>query len=401
MKIQVKLSLPFEFETEALTPYQIEALAETISRNEKTEPMLLSLTTPWKPKLTFDSKLKELIYQIIRCDRIITEELLQDKSLRSSVLVKPNPSLSCAVREVIQRLLLDIGTFCQKTPGMKERSSRFHMEVIIAELLSLYPFMQPPQNEKLEVPLFLKGSWQIEQYRIEHLRLTPVWMGSPMIAFGLVPQDGSHPPLLLFRGTGLPTANGFVLSLLTDVNPFASIGTYALALGKKSIGSWLYNQKNKVITFGKSLGGAMACLCALSYPDFVDKVMAIGAPGLHRRDVRKWLILLRSRADNHPKIHHFWQINDRVPYFDHVALNGMHYYQIIGGKRLRGLASHAAMAITQEHSLIIRIDPVLEEKRGTRKLLTFFRALIGPFLFLFFLFLHACVTIIKKVTFCD
>ncbi len=78
------------------------------------------------------------------------------------------------------------------------------------------------------------------------------------MAFGLIPNERSSPPLLLFKGTTYPTDDGCMLGLLTDLNPFASVGKYAFKIGKNKISKWLENHtsQSRARIYGKSLGSA-------------------------------------------------------------------------------------------------------------------------------------------------
>lgn len=247
--------------------------------------------------------------------------------------------------------------------------------MIIGELLSLYPFLNPEQDETLPIPMLIEGKWELVNYSVDRVELTSEWMGSPLVAFGLIPSEDvpSAPPLLLFKGSTYPADDGFGLSLMTDLNPFTAVGNYGFRLGKEKIAKWLekYTSQANAIIYGKSLGGALAWQTALEFPEFTEKVLTYGAPGLSSSDLKRCHQL--DEENQLPPIHLFCQENDPVPSVDHMAGRGLHYYRVLGKHRRSGVAAHADMYSTHEASTVIRINPHREAKQWQRRGLTILR----------------------------
>lgn len=184
-------------------------------------------------------------------------------------------------KELLQKVLLDIYASIQPS------TDNHALEAMIGNVLALYTFLKPEKGEPLEVPLFVNGMWEKELYTIDTLQLTPNWMGSPVIAYGLNPA-GKNPPLLLFKGTSYPTDQGFYLQILADLNPFRSIGAYLFSIGKKPIKQWLQNAGGKARLYGTSLGGALCEHTVIHYPDLIDKVFAFNCPALMGFELSQW-----------------------------------------------------------------------------------------------------------------
>lgn len=203
--------------------------------------------------------------------------------------------------------------------------------------------------------------------------------------------------MLLFKGTTYPTDEGFSLSILTDLNPGASVGAYAYKIGKKKIASWLQTHttaENKAIIYGKSLGGAHAWRTALQFPDHVQKSMCIAAPGFSYRDLAQ-LKTLRKKGKL-PEINIFSQKNDPVASIDHIAKKGVNYYQVLGKKSKKGVVAHAHMNSTQEQSVILNKKP--RERSLKRGALSGIRLLSSLTLFPLLVVPHAGVSLFKKIT---
>lgn len=356
--------------------------------------VLISAKTPWQPTLILESRIQMLFFDVMRGNPPPIKQLLKEHNLLRAVIWKKNPELLKDGRELLNKIFVNMFQEIAKKPLTDTES--FHMEMIIGDLLSLYPFLGPENGEKLEVPTRVNGAWQLATYHVEKIELTPHWMGSPLVAVGLKPQDSEMSPLLLFKGTTYPTDKGFGLSLLTDLNPLASVGDYAFRMGRKKIQAWLdtHADKKKAIVYGKSLGGAQAWRTALKFPKKVKKVMAYGAPGLSSSDIEQSNQVFKSSKDT-PEINVFCQKGDRVPYYDKVA-KGFNYFKVMGDKSRKGMLAHADMYSTHEKSLIIRMDETRIEKKWRRTGLTILRLILSIFMFPLLILGHAAQTAIKK-----
>lgn len=360
------------------------------------EAVLVSAKTPWEPTLNLESKIQKLFLDVMRGNVPPAKKLLKERLLLHAVVWKRNPEILREGRDLLNKILTNMFEEIEHK-NLSENES-FHLEMIIGDLLSLYPFLGPERGEVLNVPVQIDGEWQLVAYEVEQILLTPSWMGSPLEASGLKPKDNdAAPPLLLFKGTTYPTDRGFGLSLITDLNPAASVGSYAFRTGKKKIDAWLEKHagKNKAIIFGKSLGGAQAWRTALYHPDKVEKVMAYGAPGLSLRDVKRWNRVLKNSPE-HPEINVFCQKGDPVPYFERAVKKGFNYYQVLGEKSRKGVLAHADMYSTHERSIIIRMDKSEIAQKWRRVGLSCFRAVLSVLIFPIFILAHAAQTAVKK-----
>jgi hypothetical protein len=343
--------------------------------------VVISSKTPWVPGIKTKnlSAIQNLLFMIMRGNVPPAKELLKKEYLLA-VVWKKNPEILREARELVNQVFADITQ--QMNKKKLSPAEIFHMEMIIGDLLSLYPFLSPEQDEILSVPTEIEGKWKLVEYSVDRIPLTPDWMGSPLMAFGLIPKKSNLvPPLLLFKGTTYPTDEGFGLSLMTDINPFGAVGKYGFNLGKNKISKWLKTNtvQSKAKIYGKSLGGALAWQTALHFPAQVDKVATFGAPGLTSADLRR---LQRLKKENNlPLINMFCQEKDPVIAVDHVASSGIHYYQVVGKHSRKGIGAHADMYSTHEKSTIIRLDPNQEKRRWMRLGMTITRQIASLTLF--------------------
>lgn len=384
-----------ELKKEGLAPKQIKAQllnGDTSALTQAVNKVIASGKAPWVPNVNFKDSRQEMIFKLIRGDIPNWKELTSDKKLLSAVVLLKNLTIMEEARGLVNDILIDM--FQQLDGQELSPQENIHMEVMISDLLSLYPYLRPNQGDKLQVPVQINGGWKLIEYDVDKITLTPSWMGSPLVAYGLSAVDA--PPLLLFKGTTYPTDEGFLLSIITDFNPVASVGSYAYKIGKKKIATWLQDhttEENKAIIFGKSLGGALAWRTALQFPDYVQKSMCLAAPGLSLRDLKK-LKSLRKRG-NLPEINIFSQKNDPVAYIDHIAKKGVNYYQVLGEKSKKGVIAHALMNSTQDQSVILN-----KKHRGIslkRVTLSGMRH-VGSFVaFPPLVFTHASISLVKRI----
>lgn len=357
---------------------------------QTTAKLVVSSKSPWNPTLVPRTDRQKLVFNVMRGETVPLRDLLKDSSLLSAVLWKPNQELMNEARSLIQDMLVDMHR--QMSEGKLTESENFHAEVIIGDLLSLFPFFRPVDGEKFSVPVRIEGVWTLVEYKVKSIKLTPRWMGSPLVAFGLSPANPSASPILICKGTTYPTDDGAGLSLLTDINPFGSVGAYAFSIGKKKIQKWLEkNTKNKkAVVYGKSLGGAQAWRTAINFPDKVDKVMGYGAPGFSPWERRQLYQATKQCPDM--QLNFIGQTNDPVPYSDFVAAKGVNYYEIVGEKiQSNPVAAHANMYSTQKKSFIMRLEPQTIANPWKRAAVTITR-LIASLFFVVGLVVHTLKT---------
>lgn len=380
-----------------LSAKEIEAkvLSDPSSLTQAVDEIIASGKTPWVPHVEFKDKRQEMLFHMMRGNIPKLKELSADRKLLPAVLWKKNLSILGDTRGLLNDIFVDM--FQQMEGKNLSKQESFHMEAMIGDLLALYPFLRPVQGEELKVPVQINGEWKLISYETDKILLTPSWMGSPLVAYGLTSKKTPDaPPLLLFKGTTYPTDEGASLSILTDLNPGASVGAYAYKIGKKKIASWLQTHttpEKKAVIFGKSLGGAHAWRTALQFPNYVAKSMCIAAPGFSSRDLAK-LKSLKKKGEL-PEINIFSQKNDPVQYIDHIAKEGVNYFQVLGKKSKRGGLAHAHMDSTQEQSVILNKKPA--EKSMKRVALSGLKVLSSLTLFPLLVIPHAGVSLVKRI----
>jgi pimeloyl-ACP methyl ester carboxylesterase len=179
----------------------------------------------------------------------------------------------------------------------------------LRNLISYYPYFVPEQGEKISLPM---GASRFNvTYTVELIELTPSYLGSPITAYGLVPERGKKaPPILLFKGTTYPADDGFYLSLLTDINPYGSVGMLAFQMGKEKIETWLQERTKecKAEVMGVSLGGCLSLQTASQYPEYIKAVHAFNSPGITFDEVDAWQ---QSRQEK-PEVNVYLQDGDPV-----------------------------------------------------------------------------------------
>ena len=279
--------------------------------------IVVNAHSPWKPCIeAFETQFQNIFFDLLRGNFPTIPNLSEIFQIFKAIFWKKDEALLNEGKNLLYSLLEDIFLSVNEKQLSEEQS--FHLEVIIGDLLSLFPFLSLQDGQTLKVPVYIKGSWHLIKYQVKEIEMTPKWLGSPIVAYGLIPLEETDlnaseaPPLLLYKGTTFPTDKGFILSLLTDFNIFASIGFYAFYLGKDVVGDWLHTNthggKNKAHIYGKSLGGAQSRRTAIYYPHLTEKVMAYGAPNPSSAEIDQLNNLLdEGRA---PKIYMFSQEND-------------------------------------------------------------------------------------------
>lgn len=359
------------------------------------DSLIVTPASPWTPQIVTKNDRQKLIFDILRGERPTIKEIAKDMSLVSAILWKPNNDLLDDARALLQDILLDL--YRQLSTEPLDKNEQFHMEMIIGEVLSIYPFIKPKIGEELKVPVCIHGEWKLVSYKTDRIELTPHWMGSPLVAYGLYSTNSSASPLLLFKGTTYPTDDGASLSLMTDFNPFGSVGSYGFGIGKNKIEEWLnqHTKNSQAIVYGKSLGGAQAWRSALNFPEKISKVMAFGAPGFYPWELRK----LKKTLNAHPNldINIFCQKNDPVPYSDLAAKKGVKYFEVLGEIIQDNLVmAHVDFYSFQKNSSILKLKEPTIQSTWKRVALTATR-LAGTLFFPVLLVIHILKTTVDHL----
>lgn len=394
---------------DAMSEPQIKAIANRVlqsmggqmSPSSKTDlpkimnRMIKSGASPWKQQLSPKTPLASLIFSHIKGDPPSLKDLFADKTLLKSFFLSPNPELMKEVRTAVQAIYCDIWRSIQENPP-KSKAEHFHYEAIITNLAAFFSYQNALQDEVLQIPVRVEGTWQMVAYQIDRLRLTPSWLGSPIVAFGLKSKTPQAPPLLIFKGTTRPADDGSSLSILTDINPGASVGSYAFHLGKKTIRKWLQantTATNRAITLGTSLGGAQSWRTALHFPDKIKEVWAFCSPGFSFANLKRLKKIQKLASP--PKIRLLYHYNDPVSYVDFPASKGAKYYEIFGEKIKKGVGAHTTLYSLHNKSTILKMDAETIKAPWKRVGLTIARIAATILCFIPFLTIHLIQTGIR------
>lgn len=318
----------------------------------------------------------ELVYDLLLAETPAVMKMLKDSTLLSAIFWEKNPEVIKEMKAVFQQIFLEINhQTSQKTFSDTEVKT---IEKIVGNLLSYYAYFDPQDGETVKVPQVVNGEWKFIDYKIERLPLTPSYLGSPMVAFGLEsPKESGLPPILLFKGTTYPTDDGFALSLLSDINPFSSVGGWAFNSGKETLEKWLQkataNSLCKAHVYGQSLGGALSLFAMTHFPTYVADGIAFEPPALTNEEMKEWnkgYELCKGMGIFNPTI--YCQKGDIVSEVGRAWPKGSVVYKSLGPKeQLSGITSHAKCCPLNKENIILKIDPTIDRNRFKVKFLDF------------------------------
>lgn len=162
--------------------------------------------------------------------------------------------------------------------------------LFINSCLAYFPYADPSPYESISIPQYVDGSWQLIDYKVVPIELTPtsglkkLFLADHdrVFAYGLEPI--SHPtaePHLTFMGTTYPAGQGFSTTVHTDLEAFETPGKDLYRSGRANITRWLDQQTKAVHVCGTSLGGALSLLLAIDQGNKLSRIDAINPPGLY------------------------------------------------------------------------------------------------------------------------
>ena len=253
-------------------------------------------------------------------------------------------------------------------------------QLYLSNCLSYLPFADITPHESLAIPQYLDGQWQMIDYKVVPLELTPTTGFKKLFlaeqdrvfAYGLEPIHQTHAdPHLIFMGTTYPAGQGFATTINTDLEAFETAGKKLYRSGHRNITRFLDKQSpKKTHVCGTSLGGALSLLVAIDQGDKLSRVDALNPPGLYH----PWR---KSRFDHwdefkqKPEVYVQKQIDDPVSRYG-IWKPDWNILSVVPPANRRGpnqLADHALNYAGIADSQFIGVDTHLDNEE--RRLRTF------------------------------
>ncbi|MFA6301588.1 MAG: hypothetical protein WC627_00450 [Legionella sp.] len=250
-------------------------------------------------------------------------------------------------------------------------------QLFLANCLTLLPFSDITPYESFTIPQYLNNTWQMVEYRVVPIELTPttglskLWLDDKdrVFAYGLEPITNeaaeSH---LIFMGTTYPAGQGFVTQIDTDLEAFETAGKKLYRSGYRNISNWLDKQSKKVHVCGTSLGGSLSLLLAIDKGDKLSRVDALNPPGLYNA-FRKSRFDNWDKLKNKPQVIVQKQANDPVSKFG-VWKDDWTVVHVVPPKDKQGtnaVVDHALNYAGFADTQFIALDPKLDnEERKSR-----------------------------------
>ncbi len=321
----------------------------------------------------------------------------RDKLIRA-LLWKKNPEMLETAREGVRETLQDLFFWAEQDPAHTGSYPKLPIEATIGNMLAIYTFLDPQQDEIIIVPQKVDGSWQNIPYSVEKIQMTPDFLGSPMYAFGLSPveKNKGFPPLLLFKGTTYPTDEGAFLSILSDLNPFASVGAYAFSMGRENIKNWMdrvIEDDAKVRVFGASLGGSLSLQAGIDFSSYIEEVHAFSPPALFNRDIKKWEDI---PVESRPRVFVYCNEGDVIPHFGSSWGKDWTVVSVIASQSYNPFLSHCRVFAADD---VIMLDSNIEKDHESfsRGLLSTIQLVASIPIFCFLAFIFALYLAFKKI----
>jgi hypothetical protein len=264
-------------------------------------------------------------------------EALKKKSFVRSLFWQKDEKILQEIANEFQKLVINV--FQKLTQNISTDDEK-KLEYLLANILAIYPFLQLKDDSFIVHPQKIEGKWILIQYHIVCFEITPKCLGSPIVAYGLVPQDVASSPLFLFPGTGYPTMPGFLLSVWTDFVPAMTVGGLVFSISKEKIRNSLrylrmLSWERKVKLYGLSLGGSLALHTICVFSEHIDEVYAFSPPALCKREVA-----LFDASKSNAKVNIFIRENDPAPYVGMRVSTLWNYYQIRAEKKWNPFLAH-------------------------------------------------------------
>ncbi|MFI0435078.1 MAG: hypothetical protein ACH350_05055 [Parachlamydiaceae bacterium] len=371
------LAIKNPMEGKSLSVKKMEQIAEEISN------MILAVGNPF-PLAQFvknqvpSSPIEPHLQALISAKLPSFTDLADFKTVKA-ILIEKNPLILEEGRNLLKQLMIDLYDKIKALP--EENSQTLVYESAIAYLLSIFSHLSPLEGEEVNVPQMIEGHWSLCRYKIEKMTMTPLFLGSPIYAYGMkgVYDDKDDveriaPPHLVFKGTTYPTDDGAFLSVLADITPFCSVGEYAFRMGEKKIKKWLDdatgqqlgNQK-KARLAGMSLGGSLVTMTAQTFANQIDYGYAYNPPALREGLIQEVVTEDHLTA---PKVRILWQNRDLIPFVGSRWNRKWEVISVLGEQNYNPFLSHCKGFVAEEGVIMVKLNNEQVNQSRWRRIIT-------------------------------
>lgn len=315
-----------------------------------------------------DTKIHAIVEHFLgRTDRVEAGSFT--KEIVEAVFFKKNSGFLSCMRDELRGVL----RACVKYLPPKNEAEEKLLESFVGNIVALIPYSYPEEGEKFLIPMKIKGEWKFVSYTVDRkIKLGSEYFTKSITAYGLISPEG--PPLLSFLGTTFPAGEGFFSTVLADFTPCMSVGHAAYLFGKKQINDWMQHKRD-VQLYGVSLGGALCFQTLCHHREKIAQVYAYNPPGLYSWDWGK------NSFDSDAKVNIYYQDNDLVATMGAFPTGkNVTVYRMMGLKTENFAKAHVRVYTGGEKVTLLKSDPLYENGRLERKILTILHFFTGMIL---------------------
>lgn len=288
-----------------------------------------------------------------------------------ALFIQRDSCLLRALRKEVQNIFLNILTNVEGNHF--DESSEMRLGILIDNLLSIYPFLDPEDNEETILPQTINNRWERVNYHFEKIDISPksgplaklIEDQDRLFAYGLTPEHRQAQPHLLFMGTTYPAGQGADLNWLYNFSPFYSVGE---GHDTSLVEHWLANHTNVKIC-GHSKGGTMAMIIAAKFPQNIHNACCLNPTALRIETIKRleqqWSQIPNAEK---PIIEVYTQANDPVFLLENNFLESTIIYRL--GKvndKSSLFAAHANYFAGKKSTLVTEVTDIQAELVSRRR----------------------------------
>ncbi len=245
------------------------------------------------------------------------------KRFLDNILKTQDPKLFKEVRDEFKRLIEKIPA---QIEGPLSDDEQRRVEFIIHNLIALYPFLNPENDEILKLPRFVEGLWQLVDHRTDRIKMSPtngdvelkkhIHKNDKVYSYGFVPINNDEAlPILSLMGSTFPSGQGKKVQSMANRTPNGDVGAYVYVRGKPQVEQWIEGLNKKVVLTGVSQGAILATMFSMTMPDKIEAGYAFSSPGFKTLPTKshphfgEWF---KRTSENRPKLNIVLQEGDPV-----------------------------------------------------------------------------------------
>ncbi len=224
------------------------------------------------------------------------------------------------------------------------------IRILIGCIASVIPFLEPPDDTRIHIPLKINNQWRDIEYRATRIDISPcrgllarlLEEEDRMYDYILTPNDDEDPAvpnIVSLMGTSPDMVKGSDLAVLENYRPYHSLGEgHNLA----AIENAMRRNPRQNYIVGHSKGANMGMIITAKFPELVLRADCLNPAGLSANTLKRYAHVPSATWS---KVNVYHQLGDPVFSLEQGLPPGINLYGIIDPHFEKSIAQYSRIAL--------------------------------------------------------